>query len=184
MTDVVTREQVMNALLALLQRQCGSTFATYSRRFMTWEQVVNSYQAETVLSLKQPALFLYDGVGFGGGVDKFEQGSGRGTPAIVTMSRSIVIYARMPGAGTPQGVEPDVPGGSVYHPLLESVVAALGTDEEVNPSAGVLTLGSGMGLVSHCVIKGETLIVTGEIDPDQGQGMIVIPLEIMLWPSY
>jgi hypothetical protein len=97
MTDVVTREQVMNALLALLQRQCGSTFATYSRRFMTWEQVVNSYQAETVLSLKQPALFLYDGVGFGGGVDKFEQGSGRGTPAIVTMSRSIVIYARMPG---------------------------------------------------------------------------------------
>jgi hypothetical protein len=41
-----------------------------------------------------------------------------------------------------------------------------------------------MGLVSHCVIKGETLIVTGEIDPDQGQGMIVIPLEIMLYPSY
>jgi hypothetical protein len=183
MTDVAGREQIMNALLALLQRQCGNTFATYSRRFMTWEQVVNSYQAETVLSLKQPALFLYDGVGFGGGVDRFDQ-VGRGTPAIVTMLRTIVIYARMPGAGTQQGVEPDVPGGSVYHPLLESVVAALGADAEENLSAGTLTLGSGMGLVSHCVVKGESLIVTGEIDPDQGQGMIVIPLEIMLYPSY
>lgn len=170
----------MNAILALLQRQCGGTFKTYSRRFMTWEQVVNSYQVETVLALKQPALFLYDGVGFGGGVDLFEQ-VGRGTPARVTMHRSIVIYSRMPGAGTPQGVLPDIPGGSVYHPLIESVIAALGAEDETDPSQGTVTLG---GLVSHCFIKGESLIVTGEIDPDQGQGMIVIPLEIMLFPSF
>lgn len=171
----VTREQVMNRILADLHDFCGTAFRTYSRRFMTWEDVVQSYT--NGVPLNQPALFLYDGVGFGGGVDSFDPGAGFGTPTVVTLMRTIVIYATLPGGGSPQGPDGTTPGGSVLHPLIELVMQALAQND---PSIGTNTLG---GLVSHCWIKGDTLLVTGEIDLTQGQGMATIPLEIKMYPS-
>jgi hypothetical protein len=40
------------------------------------------------------------------------------------------------------------------------------------------------GLVSHCYLKGNGLIMTGEIDPSRGQGMATLPLEILKYPSW
>jgi hypothetical protein len=170
----VTREQIMNHIFADLQTFCGTNFRTYSRRFLTWEDVVQSYRDGT--PLLQPALYLYDGPGFGGGADMWDP-RGPGNPSVVTMLRTIVIYATLPGGGTPQGPDGTTPGGSVLHPLVELVQQALAPDD---PTYGVNRLG---GLVSHCWIKGDSLIVTGELDPTQGQGMATIPLEIMMYPS-
>ncbi len=89
-----TREAVMNALLSHLKTDLGTTFLTYTRRFMTWEQVVTASQQNGV-GARQPMLILYDGVGFGGGVDQFEP-RGRGTPGVVTLKRPIVNYAQQP----------------------------------------------------------------------------------------
>lgn len=174
MTLPVTREQIMNALLAHLQADLGTTFKTYSRRFLTWEDVVNSYSQGT--PLLQPALFLFDGVGLGGGIDTWEP-RGRGNPSVVTLSRTIVIYAQMVGGGSPYGVDQTTPGGAVLHPLIESVMESLASDD---PSQGVFTLN---GIVSHCWIQGESLIVTGELDAVGGQSMATIPLQIMMFPS-
>src|SRR5215831_5496603 len=171
---IIIREQIMNALFALLKTQCGTAFTTYSRRFKMWDDVVQSYQ--TGQPLLQPALFLYDGVGFGGGSDTFERPA-RGTPAKVIMHRSIVVYAQMPGGATPYGADATTAGGAVFHPLLETVIAALAPD---SPEEGTLTLG---GLVSHCWIEGESFIMTGEIDPVNAQGMLTVPVHIMMYPS-
>lgn len=170
----VTREQIMTALLAQIQSFCGTNFRVYSRRFMTWEDVVQSYRDGT--PLLQPALFLYDGVGFGGGIDNYDP-RGRGNPGVTILRRTVVIYATLPGGGTPQGPDSTTPGGSVLHPLVELVQQSLGVDD---PSQGTNMLG---GLVSHCWIKGDSLLMTGEIDPTQGQGMVTIPVEIMMFPS-
>lgn len=169
----VTREQIMNAVFAQLQ-ECGTAFRLYSRRFMTWEDVVNSYREGTPLA--QPALFLYDGVGFGGGVDSYDP-RGRGSPGVTTLLRTVVIYATLPGGGTPEGPDGTTPGGTVLHPLVELVQGALAVND---PSEGANTLD---GLVSHCWIKGDSLLMTGEIDAVQGQGMVTVPLEIMMLPS-
>lgn len=170
----VTREQIMDHILADLQAFCGTTFKLYSRRFMMWEDVIQSYREGTPLA--QPALFLYDGVGFGGGIDTWDP-RGPGNPSVVTLLRTIVIYATLPGGGTPQGPDGTTPGGSVLHPLVEMVQQALSPDDG---SLGVNNLG---GLVSHCWIKGDSLLMTGEIDAVQGQGMATVPLEIMMLPS-
>src|SRR5260221_13866902 len=147
----VTREQIMDAVLAQIQSFCGTAFRTYSRRFMTWEDVVQSYREGTPLN--QPALFVYDGLGFGGGVDNWDP-RGPGNPSVVMLMRTVVIYATLPGGGTPQGPDGTTPGGSVLHPLVELVMQALAPDD---PSYGVNKLG---GLVSHCWIKGDSLLMT------------------------
>lgn len=171
----VTREQIMEAILASLRSFCGTAFRTYSRRFMTWEDVVQSYTNGAPLN--QPALFLYDGVGFGGGTENFDPGASFGTPTIVTLMRTIVIYATLPGGGTPQGPDGTTPGGSVLHPLVELVMEALAQND---PTMGTNTL---EGLVSHCWVKGDVMLVTGEIDAAQGQGMATLPVEIKMYPS-
>lgn len=176
-----TREQVMDALMALLKSNLGTMFKTYTRRFMTWEQMVASNQQGR--NIPQPALILYDGVGFGGGVDNFDP-RGRSGPGVLVMRRTIVVYAQLPGVMSENnrsyGVHANdydlTGGGAIFHPMLDAIQAALGTED----SEGSLTLG---GLVSHCWIKGDALIMTGELDPVAGQGMMTIPVEIMLWPS-
>jgi hypothetical protein len=170
----VTREQIMSTLLAHFQADLGTTFRTYSRRFLTWEDVVNSYQSG--VPLQQPALFLYDGVGFGGGIERWDP-RGFGNPSVITLQRTVVIYAQLPGGGTPYGVDVTVPGGSVLHPLIEAVYQSIAPDD---PSFGTNTLG---GIVSHCWIKGEGMIVTGELDATAGQGMATLPIEIVMYPS-
>ncbi len=174
---VATREQIMDALIAVLRADetVASMFPTISRRFVMWEQLQQSIQNGA--PFYQPALFLYDGVGLGGGIDTYEQ-VGLGTPARVTLRRTIVIYARLPGGGTAAGPDFTTAGGTVFHPLIEAVINALGVPDDL--SHGTLTLG---GLVSHCYLKGNGLMMTGEIDPGQGQGMVTLPLDIMMLPS-
>lgn len=160
-----TNEQIMAALLAMLQTNCGATFKSYNRRFVMWENLSSANPP-----VSQPALYLYDGVGLGGGKTKIEQ-RGRGRPSVRVLSRTIVVYAQLPGAGTPGGQDATTPGGTVLSPLYDSIDAAFVPDRE-----NAVTLG---GLVSHCWIEGESIWVTPDIDP-QGQGMLTVPVQIMI----
>ena len=169
-----TYEPIMDALLVLLKSSCGDTFSYYSRRFQTWEEVIQNSKRGQPTQFLQPALFLYDGVGFGGGRIKFDQ-RGRGVPPVRTMMRTIVIYAQLPGGGLSDGPDADTPGGTVFAPLQEAVEDALGPETGDGPG-GTQTLG---GLVSHCEIEGDVIWVTGDIDPG-GQGMLAIPISIMI----
>lgn len=179
---VATREQIMDALLARLQTLCGDTFLTYSRRFIMWEQIAQAMQNGAAITpngqpLRQPALMLFDGMGLGGGIDRYAPKS-RSLPPIVTLFKTIVIYAQIPGGDTPQGPDFTTPGGTVFNPLIESVAVAVGTPDDA--ASGANTLG---GLVSHCWLEGDGLMMTGEIDPGEGQGMVTLPVRIMMYPS-
>lgn len=168
------QDRVMDTLLARLQSRCGKTFAQYTRRMRDWQQVVAEIEGGE--PLKQPMLILFDGVGLGGGYNNIAQ-RGRGTPSVTTMSRTIVVYARIPDGSTPQGPKgPQMPGGTTLYELYESIEGAFAPDDL---SQNVLTLG---GLVSHCWIEGDVFYVTGETDP-QGQGMLTVPVKIMLYPN-
>lgn len=172
------RDAIMDALLAYLQAQCGDTFKSYSRRFLTWEQMVQDAQAtgQRRPAVKQPALFLFDGVGLGGGTDTF-QPRGRGSPGTVVLGKTIVIYARLPGGGTSQGPDGLTPGGVVFNPLIEAVEDAMAQSD--SPSQGTLTLGN---LVSHVWLEGAGMMMTGELDETDGQGMLTLPISILMWP--
>lgn len=168
-----TREQVMNALLARIQAVCGVAFATYSRRFQTYDDLVN--QLTNSGGPAFPALYLYDGVGFGGGVDNWDQGATQGiaTPVKVTLWRTVVIYALKPSASTPDGTDMTVPGASTLNPLIESVEAAFVDD---TPSLGVMTLN---GLVKRVWIEGDGFLIPGDID-QSGLAMQTIPVRILI----
>lgn len=170
------RDQIMDALLALLRERCGSTFAHYSRHFMTFEEMIGDQDNTRTPRVAQPALYLFDGVGLGGGLDKFEP-KGRGSPGLVTLFRTIVIYATLPGGGTPRGPDPIFPGGQVFHPLIESIDDALATPDSTQQNT--LTL---RGLVSHVWLEGDGMMMTGELDETQGQGMQTLPVRIMMLP--
>ncbi len=170
--STIIYEQVMDALLLLLKTKCGNTFSYYSRRFGTWENILQ--QNQQGLSIQQPALFLYDGIGFGGGIILYEQ-RGRGTPQRRTMKRTIVVYALTPDGRAAGGIDATTPGGSVFAPLQQSIEDALAAEIGDAPG-GALTLG---GLCSHCWIDGDIHWLTGDIDPD-GQGMFTLPINIML----
>jgi hypothetical protein len=135
-----------------------------------WENLIQSIQ-NGAAPFQQPAMLLYDGVGFGGGHTTFEQ-RGRGRPPVRIMHRTIVIYAQLPGSGTPQGPDATTPGGTVFAPLSEAIE---GVFQQVD-SEGALTLG---GLVSHCWLQGDSHWLTPDIDPG-GQGMLTLPVQIMI----
>jgi hypothetical protein len=160
-----TYEPIMTALLAMLQTNCGATFSGYHRRFMTWEAVIAATPA-----ILQPALFLYDGVGLGGGKTRYHE-RGRGRPPVRVISRTIVVYAQTPGGGTPGGPDATTAGGTVFGPLAESIENAFVPDSE-----GAVTLGR---TVSHAWIEGDSFWITPDIDP-QGQGMLTVPVQIMI----
>lgn len=169
-------EPIMNALLAFLQATCLSThggpFITIQRRFITWENLLQSIQVGNS-PLLQPAMIVYGGVGFGGGGTNYDP-RGRGTPGVRTLTRTLVIYAQAVGAGTPGGpIDATTPGDSVFAPLVESVESAFDTATD---SEGAVTLGR---TVSHCWIEGESWWMTPDIDPG-GQGMLTIPVKIMI----
>lgn len=169
------RDTIMDALLEHLRAECGRTFLYYSRRFITWERLVQSVQAGKPV-IRQPALFLFDGVGLGGGTDTFVSKT-RASPPLVTLSKTIVIYAQLPGGGTPNGPDGLTPGGEVFNPLIEAIEAAMRPD---SVSENALTLG---GLVSQVELIGDSMMMTGEIDDQQGQGMLTMPVKIMMYPS-
>jgi hypothetical protein len=160
------------ALLSFLQTQCGATFNYYSRRFMTWENMKEARQAGVGIS--QPALFVYEGVGFGGG--KITYTPGGATPYKREMSVDLVVYAQMTGGGTPAGVNATDVGADVFYPLLESIQAAFDTTELNAYGMPRINLG---GVVQHCWIEGDVHLLVGDIDPD-GQGMMTVPVKILI----
>jgi hypothetical protein len=164
---------IMNALLALLKAGCGTTFNTYSRRFVMWEQLVQDVNSGTS-KVKQPALYLFDGMIVPeSGIVTYER-TARKVPDKREMLRAIVIYAQMPGGGSPSGADASTPGGDVFYPLIEAVEAAIGIP--ASDPFGAQTLG---GLVSHCWLEGKQYMFTGDIDPN-GQGMVILPVKIMI----
>ena len=165
----VLYEPVMNALFAHLQMLVPVPFAYASRRLMTWQAVVNNTNQGSS-PIRQPALFLYDGFGLGGGRLVTDQ-RGRGNPSVRILHRTIVVYAQLPGTGTPLGPDAVTPGGTVFAPLQEAIEVAFIPDRD-----GTLTLG---GLVSHCWIEGEGIWSPPDIDPN-GQGMFTVPVRIMI----
>lgn len=161
----------MNAVLALIQASCGNAFQTYSRRFITYQDLIQVLQ-NNPQAVPQPALYVYDGVGFGGGITKYVQ-QGR-TPGNRTLLRTIVIYSQLPGGNQPAGIDSTTPGADAIYDLIEKVETAL--DPPDSDSFGTVSLG---GLVTHCWIEGDGLIVPGDIDPN-GQGMATLPLNILI----
>lgn len=176
-----TREQIMNALLAQLQAACGSTFAYYSRKFIPWLDLtvmLTNPQGDPTQTIRFPALFLYDGVGFGGGRDTFVQGN-RGAPSKRTLHRTIVVYAWRPGGGTPTGPDASI-GVSSLTPLVEAIENAIDplvhNLSGMDMAAGASTLG---GLVTYCWIEGDVLYIPGDIDPS-GLAMATVPVKILV----
>jgi hypothetical protein len=163
----------MNGLLALLQNALmPGTFRYMARGIIPWEQIDQMISTNITLPFRQPALFLFDGIGYGGGKTQYER-RGRGMPAKRVLHRTIVVYAQFPGTGTPSGPDGTVPsGGTIFAPLVEAIEAAL----EPSPGDPAITLG---GLISHAWIEGESHWLTGEIFPN-GQGMFTIPLHIVI----
>lgn len=164
-------DEIMDALLVFLRASCGDLFNYYSRRLLFWEEVAQKLtETDSAVPIRLPALFLFDGIGFGGGRISFESRS-RGVPSVRIMYRTIVVYAAIPGGFTPDGPDAVTPGGTVFNPLMTAIENAFAPDSE-----GTLTLG---GLVSHCSIEGEVHWITGEIDR-QGLCMMTVPVQIMI----
>ncbi len=169
---MATYEPIMNALFTLLNGALvPGTFRYSSRRFVTWEDLINFIHTSGASPFPQPALILYDGIGFGGGKTKYEQ-RGRGRPKIRVVTRTIVVYAQLPAGNTPSGPDNVTPGGSVFGPLAEAIETVFDNVD----SEGALTLG---GLVSHAWIEGDSHWLTGDVDPS-GQGMMTVPVSIMI----
>jgi hypothetical protein len=172
-------ENVMDALLAYLKAQIPSnTFLTYRRGIVLWPELSKTVGGTPVI--RQPALFLFDGVFLsGGGVIRYQHPY-RAVGPVRTLTRTICLYARTPVAGS-------LPGGftgglavqntttsqaSILHPLLEAVETAISTPDD--PARNTLTLG---GLVAYCRVEGEGILVSPDID-EEGQGMATLPIEI------
>lgn len=174
-TDV--RDLAMTALLAHVQAQCGTLFKTYSRRFVMWDDLVNMLAQNapqgTGLPPDFPALFVYDGIGFGGGVNTWRQ-TGDAKPPVRTFTVTLVAYARKTNAGTPEGADNQQIGMTILTPLVAAVEAAFQYVDA--PSFGTLTLG---GLVRRAWLEGDGHSVPGDIDPS-GLAMQTFPVKIML----
>lgn len=170
----VTREQIMNAMLAHIQARCGALFAVYSRQFIMWEDLVQLIANNATSVPAFPTLFLYDG----GLTSENWNVTGIGKPPVRTLKRHIVIYARRPGGGTPQGPDRSA-AGQVLNPLIEGIEAAFTPGGAVNPDNvrdGVIQLG---GLVRWARIEGPGDTIPGDIDPS-GLMMQTIPVSIMM----
>lgn len=136
-----------------------------------WEQLDQTLNGQKIV---QPALFLFDGMIVPeSGIINYER-TVRKVPNKREIQRAIVIYAKIPGGGTPGGVDLTTPGGDVLYPLIEAVEASL----DVSPSDpfGSVTLG---GLVSHVWMQGKGYTFAGDIDPN-GQGMAILPVKILI----
>lgn len=170
---MATREAIMDALLARAADRCGAIFGTYSRRFQMYDDLVRALTNNT--APKFPAFYLYDGVGFGGGRDTWDQSAQRSiaNDAKRTMTRTIVLYALKPKASTPDGADISVAGASELHPLIEAVEGIFDVD---NFSYNTLTLG---GLCRHCWIEGDGILIPGDID-ESGLAMQTIPVKILI----
>jgi hypothetical protein len=171
---MITREQIMVALLARIATVCGANFATYSRRFQTYTDLINMISIGSGDVPAFPALYLYDGIGFGeGGKDHWDRKAGQGAQVIRTINRTVVFYALKPSANTPTGADITVPGAIALNNLTEVVESAFAVDDY---QRNTMTLG---GLVAHCWIEGIGEMIPGDIDPT-GLTMQTIPVKILI----
>jgi hypothetical protein len=180
---MATREAIMDALLAQLEAACGSTFLTYDRKFVAYQDLIAQINGTRQQSLdprqklKFPALYLYEGVGFGGGKDEWVQRV-QGVPmtGARTLHRTIVLYAYRPGSLLPGGAA-SYPGAVTMNPLIEAVENAFQPDTSgIGSAKGTMTLG---GLVQHCWIEGEGHMIPGDLDPS-GLAMQTIPFRVLM----
>jgi hypothetical protein len=156
-----TREAVMNALLAVAAT--AANFQTVSRKIVL---VPGAPTPQVALPPAQPALYLFED-------NETTTVPARGAPSKRIWRVQLWVWCKIPLGFTP-GVPDDVtPGASVINPLIDAIEAALKPD---NPVVNVLTLG---GLVQHCWIEGETVKVSGDINPD-GQCVAMIPVSILV----
>lgn len=175
----VTREQVMGALIARIQAVCTTAFKTYSRKFFFYDELVALLAANAPGGVLPdfPLICIYDGIGFGGGVNTWTPR--RGVPVTRDFSVTLVIYARKDFSGTPQGADYTQVGMSILTPLIEQVEAAMQPDD---PSLNTLTLVSQLGQinkVAHCWLEGAGHSIPGDTD-EQGIAMQTIPVRILL----
>src|SRR5260370_42327062 len=120
MADSVTYEPIMNKLLALLQNALvPGTFRYMARGIIPWEQIDQMISTNITLPFRQPALFLFDGIGYGGGKTQYER-RGRGLPPKRILQRTIAAYPHVPGSGTPSRAEgrQTLSGGTIFAPLV------------------------------------------------------------------
>jgi hypothetical protein len=175
MPIIPVRNPIADALLAREQSICGANFATYSRTFETYidllAKLTGSNQGDPPAF---PALYLYEGVGFGeSGQTKWDQrGPGVGV-SVRTLNFTLVIYALKPKANTPDGADITVAGSVALNDLVELVESTFTPDDF---STNTLTLGK---LCRHCWIEGIGELISGDIDPT-GLTMQTIPVKILI----
>lgn len=166
---VTTREQVMVALLKRIESIAGGQFATYGRKCILWPDLVALYQQNGAPLF--PALYTYDGVGYGGGVNTWTQ-RGKGLPVVRSFSVTLVIYNR-------QGQSSPAAGASILTPLIELVELAFQPDDLSQNTLTLVSQLGQLGKVSHCWLEGDGHTIPGDIDPS-GIAMQTIPVRIML----
>jgi hypothetical protein len=134
---------------ALFSLVSGSaSFVTTGRRVKLWSDMNPS---------DFPALF----------VNQRDNGYSRGgehVPAKVTLEADIIIY-------TSTGLDPNVVPATELNNLLDAIDTALAPSPVPNSRQ---TLG---GLVEHCWIEGQIIVVPGDSD---GIGLAMIPVKILV----
>lgn len=172
MAASATYAPIMNALLTLLQTNCGTTFKEYTRRLTPWEALAQSLQSGGP-KIRQPYLCVFDGMIVPeSGIITYER-TARAVPNKREIQRAIVIYAQIPGGGTAAGIDLTTAGGDVLYPLIEAVENAI---EPIPNQFGAQTLG---GLVTHCWLQGTAYTFSGDLDP-AGQCMAILPIKLLI----
>lgn len=148
-TPYITREAIMSSLFTLIKGMAvmGIKF-TFSRRFYMWDKVAGA---------SMPMVMLTKGK------ENYPSRAAIGLPAKRTFSMELNIYFDY---GKNQQEIPDI--------YVNNIMDAV--DTVLAPPAGqtVQTLG---GLVDHCYIEGDALLVPGDLD---GIGHLLIPLKAVL----
>lgn len=125
----------------------SASFAATGRRVKLWTDMNAS---------DFPALFINQR-------DNSYVRDGEHVPAKVTLEADIIIY-------TNAGLDPNVIPATELNQLIDAVDAVLAPD----PVTEKQTLG---GLVSHCWIEGQILVVPGDTD---GIGLAMIPVKMLV----
>lgn len=173
-----TREMVMDALLQRLQQVCGGAFAQYSRKFYFFDDVISGINNGTIKGEQFPFICTYDGIGFGGGINNWQQ-KAIAQPYVRDFSVTLVIYARLPGAGTPGGIDSSTPGMSVLTPLIEKVEEAFRPDDHTMGTLSLVSILGQANKVYRVWLEGAGHSIPGDFDPS-GLAMQTIPVRVML----
>lgn len=131
----------------LLTLNRSGKFLTVSRKVRLWADVARE---------ERPALFIMSG-------RESRIQDAEGTPPRITLYVDVLIYVN----STMQDIPPS---SDEIEDRLDDLDEAL----KPSPLTGKQTLD---GLVSHCWIEGETVIVPGDLD---GDGIAIVPVRILV----